>query len=122
MVFAVDTCNDFHQFRVWVVLNNIGNNAAGCPEVVVQGCLHQYCIFMIIVGRCLYLLCDTPVPISNMEQSLASLDKWLCANALKVNTATGKTQRIAFGTRQNPRNLPNFEITFRDTSLTHVTR
>ena len=58
---------------------------------------------------------ELPALISNMENSLASLDKWFCANALKVNA--NKTQLIALGTRQNLRNLPNFTVTFRDTNL-----
>ena len=58
---------------------------------------------------------ELPALISSMENSLASLDTWFSANALKVNA--NKTQLIVFGNRQNLRNLPNFEVTFRDASL-----
>ena len=53
--------------------------------------------------------------ILKMETSLASLDVWFRANSLTVNT--NKTQLMALGTRQNLRNIPNFEVTLRDTSL-----
>ena len=39
--------------------------------------------------------------ISRMEDSLASLNDWFSANALKVNAS--KTQLIVFGSRQNLR-------------------
>ena len=58
---------------------------------------------------------DLSALILNMENSLASLDKWFCANALKVNA--NKTQLIAFGNRQNLRNIPKFKVTFRDSNL-----
>ena len=58
---------------------------------------------------------ELPALISSMENSLASLAQWFCANALKVNA--NKTQLIVFGNRQNLRNLPNFQVTFRDTNL-----
>ena len=59
---------------------------------------------------------ELPELISRMENSLASLNQWFSANALKVNG--DKTQLIAFGSRQNLQNLPDFEVTFRDTKLT----
>ena len=58
---------------------------------------------------------ELPELISRMESSLASLNQWFSANALKVNA--DKTQLIAFGNRQNLQNLPDFEVTFRDTKL-----
>ena len=54
--------------------------------------------------------------ISRMEASLASLDSWFCANALKVNTA--KTQLMVFGSRQNLSSLPLFTVSFRESELT----
>ena len=53
--------------------------------------------------------------ISRMEASLASLNAWFCAHALKVNAS--KTQLMVFGSRQNLRNLPRFKISFRDAEL-----
>ena len=53
--------------------------------------------------------------ISRMEDSLASLNDWFCANALKVNAS--KTQLIVFGSRQNLRKLPDFRVSFRDAAL-----
>ena len=50
-----------------------------------------------------------------METSLASLNSWFTAHALKVNTA--KTQLMVFGSRQNLRNLPDLKISFRDAEL-----
>ena len=51
-----------------------------------------------------------------MENSrLESLDKWFCANTLKVTAK--KNQFIALGNRQNLRNLPKFNVTFCDISL-----
>ena len=54
--------------------------------------------------------------ISRMEASLASLDTWFCANALKVNTA--KTQLMVFGSRQNLSSLPLFTVSFSESELT----
>ena len=48
--------------------------------------------------------------ISRMEVSLASLDHWFSANALKVNTA--KTQLMVFGSRQNLRSIPVLQFLF----------
>ena len=45
---------------------------------------------------------------SRMEVSLASLNVWFNAHALKVNAS--KTQLMVFGTRQNLRNLPVLKI------------
>ena len=58
---------------------------------------------------------ELPSLIKKMENSLARLDEWFCENALKVNAK--KTQLIAIGSRQNLRELPSFEISFRDTLL-----
>ena len=58
---------------------------------------------------------DLGVLISRMEVSLASLNEWFCANALKVNAS--KTQLIVFGSRQNLRKLPDFRVSFRDAAL-----
>ena len=58
---------------------------------------------------------DLPVLVSSKEESLPSLDKGLCANALEVNA--DKTHLISFGTRQTLCNLPDFEVAFRDASL-----
>ena len=58
---------------------------------------------------------DLEVLISRMEDSLASLNDWFCANALKVNAS--KTQLIVFGTRQNLRKLPDFRVPFRNAAL-----
>ena len=58
---------------------------------------------------------DLRVLISRMEDSLASLNDWFSANALKVNTS--KTQLIVFGSRQKLRKLPDFSVTFRDAAL-----
>ena len=58
---------------------------------------------------------ELPALISKMENSLASLEIWFRANALKVNAS--KTELIAFGNRQNLRTLQNFEVAFRDTNL-----
>ena len=52
---------------------------------------------------------------SRMETSLSSLNVWFSSHALKVNAT--KTQLMAFGSRQNLRNLPDFKISFRDTDL-----
>ena len=60
-------------------------------------------------------LTDFGALISLMETSLASLDHWFSANALKVNAA--KTQLMVFGSRQNLRNVPDFTVSFRDTEL-----
>ena len=53
--------------------------------------------------------------ISRMEASLASLNDWFGAHALKVNA--GKTQLMVFGSRQNLQKLPDFEVSFRDAVL-----
>ena len=53
--------------------------------------------------------------VSRMEFSLASLDGWFCANALKVNAS--KTQLIVFGSRQNLQKVPAFTVSLRDTEL-----
>ena len=53
--------------------------------------------------------------VSRMEASLASLNAWFCANALKVNTS--KTQLMVFGSRQNLQKLPSFKASFRDAEL-----
>ena len=53
--------------------------------------------------------------ISRMEVSLASLNEWFNAHALKVNTT--KTQLMVFGSRQIWRNLPDFTISFCDAEL-----
>ena len=53
--------------------------------------------------------------ISSLEKSLASFDKWFSSNALKANVT--KTELIAFGSRQNLRNLPRFTVKFREASL-----
>ena len=53
--------------------------------------------------------------ISRMEVSLASLNEWFSAHALKVNTT--KTQLMVFGSRQILRNLPDFTISFCDAEL-----
>ena len=58
---------------------------------------------------------DLWVLISRLEASLASLNDWFCANALKVNAT--KTQLIVFGSRQNLRKLPDFRVLFRDAVL-----
>ena len=58
---------------------------------------------------------DLRVLISRMEDSLASLNDWFSANALKVNAS--KTQLIVFGSRQKLRKLPDFSVTFRDAAL-----
>ena len=58
---------------------------------------------------------DLGALISRMEVSLASLNDWFCANALKVNA--GKTQLIVFGSRQNLRKLPDFRVSFCDAEL-----
>jgi len=58
---------------------------------------------------------ELPSLITMMETSLASLDEWFRANALKVNAS--KTQLITLGSRQNLQKLPNFEIAFRDSPL-----
>ena len=58
---------------------------------------------------------ELPALISSLENSLASLDTWFSANALKVNA--NKIQLIVFGNRQNLRNLPNFKVTFGDANL-----
>ena len=58
---------------------------------------------------------ELPALISSLKNSLASLDTWFSANALKVNA--NKIQLIVFGNRQNLRNLPNFKVTFRDANL-----
>ena len=50
-----------------------------------------------------------------MEVSLASLNEWFSAHALKVNTT--KTQLMVFGSRQILRNLPDFTISFCDAEL-----
>ena len=46
---------------------------------------------------------NLPDVISQLDSALVSLDQWLRANALTVNTT--KTQIIAFGFRQNMRNI-----------------
>ena len=53
---------------------------------------------------------DLEVLISRMEDSLASLNDWFSANALKVNAS--KTQLIVFGSCQNLRKLPDLEYQF----------
>ena len=53
--------------------------------------------------------------VSRMEVSLASLDGWFCANALKVNAS--KTQLLVFGSRQNLQKVPAFTVSLRDTEL-----
>ena len=58
---------------------------------------------------------DLHTLISSLESSLASLDAWFCANALKVNA--NKTELIVLGNRQNMRNLSDIVVTFRETSL-----
>ena len=58
---------------------------------------------------------ELPVLISRMENSLASLEIWFRANALKVNAS--KSELITFGNRQNLRTLQNLEVAFRDTNL-----
>ena len=50
-----------------------------------------------------------------MEDSLASLNDWFSANALKVNAS--KAQLIVFGRRQNLRKLPDVRVSFRDAAL-----
>ena len=55
-----------------------------------------------------------------MESSLATLDHWFSANALKVNTA--KTQLMIFGSRQNLCSVPAFTVSFRDTKLVPCTQ
>ena len=54
--------------------------------------------------------------ICRMEAVLASLGKWFRANLLKVNPS--KTEPIVFGSPHNLHNLPTFDITFCNTSLT----
>ena len=53
--------------------------------------------------------------IERMEQALFSLDLWFRANSLKVNP--DKTQLIAFGSRQNMRNMASFGVKFRERTL-----
>ena len=55
-----------------------------------------------------------------MEDSLASLNNWFSANALKVNAS--KTQLIVFGSRQNLRKLPDVRVSFRDAVLQPCTQ
>ena len=63
---------------------------------------------------------DLEVLISCMEDLLASLNDWFSANALKVNAS--KTQLIVFGSRQNPRKLPDVRVSFRDAALQPCTQ
>ena len=50
---------------------------------------------------------DLRVLISRMEDSLASLNDWFSANALKVNAS--KTQLIVFGSRQKLTQIARFQ-------------
>ena len=58
---------------------------------------------------------DIAALIARMEGSLASLDVWFRANALKVNAS--KTQLMVFGSRQNLRGVPMIEVRFRGETL-----
>ena len=58
---------------------------------------------------------ELPNLVSRMECSLASLDVWFRANALKVNAS--KTQIVTIGSRQNLRTLQSFTVPFRDSEL-----
>ena len=53
-----------------------------------------------------------------MEQALFWLDIWFRANSLKVNP--DKTQLIAFGSRQNLRNITPFSVKFRERTVQPV--
>ena len=63
---------------------------------------------------------DIELLISRMEDSVASLNNWFSANALKVNAS--KTPLIVFGSRQNLRKLPDVRVLFRDAVLQPCTQ
>ena len=81
-----------------------------------EGCVVQYAddTQVLITGK----KEELPELISRLERTLTTLDTWFQANGLKVNTS--KTQLIAFGSRQNLRSLPSFQVTFRDAAILPV--
>ena len=56
-----------------------------------------------------------PQLIATMEQVLSTLDAWFHSHGLKVNTS--KTELIAFGSRQNCRDLAPISIQFREDTI-----
>ena len=57
-----------------------------------------------------------PNLVSRLEHSLSCLGEYFHLNGLKVNVS--KFELIVFGSKQNLRNLPTINVTYRDTRLT----
>ena len=53
--------------------------------------------------------------VSTLEDTLSALDTWFHTHGLKVNTS--KTELIAFGSRQNCRNIDPVAVRFRDDTV-----
>ena len=78
-----------------------------------DACIVQYAddTQVLVSGRKSAL--DTTV--ARLEVTLDALSNWFAANGLKVNA--DKTQLMAFGSRQNLRGLPDFNVQFRQAVL-----
>ena len=78
-----------------------------------EACIVQYAddTQVLVSGR----KSDLGSTVIRLEVTLDALSDWFAANGLKVNA--GKTQLMAFGSRQNLRSLPDISVQFRDAVL-----